>query len=190
MPRQKITRDMVLEAAFSIARSWGPEQVMVKHIAAALGCSVQPIYSYCENMDALREDLAHMASQFLRQYVSRHVDRHDLFRSTGETYLRFAREEPGLFRLYFFRNRPTAASLEDACRQESNPHMLSFLQESLGLDQERAQQLYQHMIIYTMGLSFILASSGGDIPAEEMSAQLERAYDAFFNTVSPESQQT
>ena len=58
MPRQKITRDMVLEAAFSIARSWGPEQVLVKHIAAALGCSVQPIYSYCENMDALREDLA------------------------------------------------------------------------------------------------------------------------------------
>ena len=190
MPRQKITRDMVLEAAFSIARSWGPEQVLVKHIAAALGCSVQPIYSYCENMDALREDLAGMAGRFLRQYIAHHVDRHDLFRSTGETYLRFAREEPGLFRLYFFRSRPTAASLSDACRQEANPHMLPLLQQSLGLDQEHARQLYQHMIIYTMGLAFILASSGGDIPAEEMSAQLERAYEAFCSAAGPESRQT
>lgn len=185
MPRQKITRDMVLEAAFSIARERGPEQVLVKTIAAALGCSVQPIYSYCENMDALREDLVGMAGAYLRQYVARHVESRDLFRSTGEAYLRFAKEEPHLFRLYFFRRRPAAGSLAAACRRESNPDMAGFIQSALGLDEAAARALHLHMTIYTMGLSFILASSGGDIPLEEMAGQMEAAYTAFSATAPP-----
>mgnify|MGYP000122732709 FL=1 len=47
MPKQKITREMVIEAAFDIARREGMEKVIVKNIADKLGCSVQPIYSYC-----------------------------------------------------------------------------------------------------------------------------------------------
>lgn len=46
MPKQRITKEMVVEAAFEIAREQGMEQVVVKSIAARLNCSVQPIYSY------------------------------------------------------------------------------------------------------------------------------------------------
>ena len=47
----------MVEAAFEIARKQGMEQVIVKSIAGRLGCSVQPIYSYCNNMDGLRQDV-------------------------------------------------------------------------------------------------------------------------------------
>ena len=46
MPKQRITKEMVVEAAFEIARNDGMEQVLVKNIAEKIGCSVQPIYSY------------------------------------------------------------------------------------------------------------------------------------------------
>ena len=46
MPKQRITKEMVIEAAFELARTGGMEQVIVKNIAQKLGCSVQPIYSY------------------------------------------------------------------------------------------------------------------------------------------------
>ena len=49
MPKQRITKEMVVEAAFEIARKEGAEKVIVKNIAERLGCSVQPIYSYCSN---------------------------------------------------------------------------------------------------------------------------------------------
>ena len=42
MPKQKITKEMVVNAAFELARSGGMEQVLVKSIAEKLGCSVQP----------------------------------------------------------------------------------------------------------------------------------------------------
>ena len=45
MPKQRITKEMVVDAAFEIARNDGMEQVMVKNIAEKIGCSVQPIYS-------------------------------------------------------------------------------------------------------------------------------------------------
>ena len=54
MPKQKITREMVVGAAFQLAREGGMERVLVKDIAARLGCSVQPIYSCFRNMGELR----------------------------------------------------------------------------------------------------------------------------------------
>ena len=57
MPRQRITKEMVVEAAFSLAREGGMEKVLVKNIAERIGCSVQPVYCYCRNMDGLRADV-------------------------------------------------------------------------------------------------------------------------------------
>ena len=46
MPKQRITKEMVVEAAFTLARDGGMQEVTVKAIAEKIGCSVQPIYSY------------------------------------------------------------------------------------------------------------------------------------------------
>ena len=45
MPKQKITKEMIIETAFEIVRKEGLENLLVKNIAAKLNCSVQPIYS-------------------------------------------------------------------------------------------------------------------------------------------------
>ena len=42
---QRITREMVVEAAFRLARERGMEGVLVKELARELHCSVQPIYT-------------------------------------------------------------------------------------------------------------------------------------------------
>ena len=84
MPKQRITKEMVVDAAFEIARKDGIEKATVKTIAEKLGCSVQPIYSYCKNMDGLKNDVAEKARTFILAEVGKTVDRNDLFRSTGQ----------------------------------------------------------------------------------------------------------
>lgn len=64
---------MVVNAAFEIARKSGMEQVMVKNIADKIGCSVQPIYSYCKNMDGLRQNVVEQINYFIREYVATHI---------------------------------------------------------------------------------------------------------------------
>ena len=43
MPKAKVTRDMVIEAAFAIARTAGAEQVNARTVSQELGCSTQPV---------------------------------------------------------------------------------------------------------------------------------------------------
>ena len=79
MPKQRITKEMVVNAAYEIARNSGMEQVMVKNIADKIGCSVQPIYSYCKNMEGLRQDVIGQVRHFIQEYVAAHIDEKDLF---------------------------------------------------------------------------------------------------------------
>lgn len=69
MPKQRITKQMILDVAFNLAREKGYEQVVVKNIADEIGCSVQPIYSYFENMESLKEAVIGAAMQFYNSFI-------------------------------------------------------------------------------------------------------------------------
>ena len=71
MPKQRITKDMVVNAAFEIAKKSGMEQVMVKNIADKIGCSVQPIYSYCNNLEGLRQDVTLQVNRLYKTLLQR-----------------------------------------------------------------------------------------------------------------------
>lgn len=131
MPKQRITKEMVVDAAFEIARNSGMEQVLVKNIADRIGCSVQPIYSYCKNMEGLRRDVTDQVNCFIREYIAAHIDRKDLFRSTGNAYIRLAQEEPNLFRIFILRQRDGISSLSDLYQSEAGPQVAGFIAEQL-----------------------------------------------------------
>lgn len=179
MPKQRITKEMVVDAAFEIARRDGMEQVLVKNIADRLGCSVQPIYSYCKNMEGLREDVAGQVRRFIREYVSDHIDSNDLFRSTGRAYVQLAKEEPHLFRIFILQRRRGISSLNDLYQAEAGVHIAEGIADKLHIDPERAKQLHLNMLIYTIGIGTIFSVTTPGISADEIFAQQEAAYEAF-----------
>lgn len=180
MPKQRITKEMVVDAAFEIARTQGTEQIMVKNIASKLGCSVQPIYSYCNNMEGLYRDVEEKAACFIREYLSSHIDKDSLFQSTGHAYIQLAKEEPYIFRLFILRKRESIHSLEDLYQNETNPQVAQFIAEDLNISLSKARELHLNMLIYTVGIGTILATAASDISTQEIFKQQERAYAAFL----------
>lgn len=180
MPKQRITREMVVDAAFEIAREQGMEQVMVKTIAEKLGCSVQPIYSYLTNMEELRREVAKKAKAFVHAYAAAHIDPNDMFRSTGHAYVRIAKEEPNLFKLFILQERENIRSLEELYDAEAGPQVAKAISAGLGISLEKAQQLHLNMLIYTIGIGTIFSVTKPGIPAEEIFSQQENAYEAFL----------
>ena len=176
MPKQKITKEMVVDAAFQLAREGGMEQVLVKNIAARLGCSVQPIYSYCQNMDRLRRDVFRQVTAFVRDYLSQSGG----FQATGQAHVRLAKEEPQLFKLFTLCPREGVACLDDLYHTEADPHMTDAIAGELGLSPEAARKLHLNMIIYTIGLGTIFSVTDPGIPAEEIYTWQEQAYKAFL----------
>ena len=160
------------------------EQVMVKNIADRLGCSVQPIYSYCQNMEGLRQEVMERIKKFVWEYTTARIDSSDLFRSTGRAYVELAKEEPYLFKLFILHRREGVRSLEDLYRAEANPETAEWISQRLHIGIEQAQELHLNMLIYTIGIGTIFAVTEPGIPAEEIFARQETAYEAFLRLVS------
>ena len=181
MPKQRITKEMVVNAAFEIARSDGMEQVMVKNIAEKIGCSVQPIYSYCKNMEGLRQDVTLKVCSFIGEYVKTHIDKDDIFETTGRVYIQLAKEEPHLFKIFILHKRNSIASLEDLYQSETNPHTAEFISKKLGISIGQAKKLHLNMLIYTIGLGTIFSVVTPGISTDEIYEQQEMAYKAFLS---------
>ncbi len=184
MPKQRMTRETVIGAAFALARSGGMEQVTVKAIAQRLGCSVQPIYSYCKNMEGLRQAVVEETKRFVKAYVAAQIDAGDPFRSTGRAYIRLTQEEPHLFRIFILHKREGISSLDDLYRAEADGRIPAYLAEKCNVSAAQARQLHLDMLIYTIGIGAIFSVSTPGIPAEEIFSQQERAYRIFMKGIT------
>lgn len=180
MPKQKITKEMVVNAAFELARDGGIEQVMVKNIADKLNCSVQPVYTYCNNMAGLHHDVGIKVSAFVHKYISANTDKANLFQSTGQAYIKLAREEPHIFKIFVLKQRENISSLDDLYQSEASPQTASYISEELDISIEQAKQLHMNMLIYTIGLGTIFSVTTPGISASEILTQQEAAYSAFL----------
>lgn len=184
MPKQRITKEMVVNAAFSLARTGGMEQVTVKAIAEKLGCSVQPIYSYCKNMDGLKEAVAQQVQAFIREYIAARINTDDPFRSTGQAYIQLTREEPWLFKIFILHQRKGISSLDDLYQAEANEQLPVYLAEKLNISLEQAKQLHLDMMIYTIGIGTIFSVTTPGIPCDEIFARQQRVYQIFMDHIS------
>ena len=180
MPKQKITKEMVVETAFELVREGGVKQVMVKNIAEKLGCSVQPIYSYCKSMEGLHQDVMKRIHCFIQEYLSVHINKADFFRSTGHTYIQLAKEEPNIFQMFILHKRENITSLNDLYQSETNQQIDQFIADDLKISISKAKMLHMNMLIYTIGIGTILATTTPGISKEEILEQLEDAYQTFL----------
>lgn len=187
MPKQRITKEMVVDAAFRLARSRGMDWITVKAIAKELGCSVQPIYSYCNNMEGLRKDVENCTKHFIREYIASHFDSNDPFRSTGQAYIKLTEEEPNLFKIFILHRREGISSLSDLYHAEAGEQICGFLAEKLKISEAQAKQLHLDMLIYTIGIGTIFSVTTPGISSEEILSCQERVYQIFLNNIGRET---
>ncbi len=99
-PKSRIEREEILSRAFEIARREGFESLTARGLAAALGCSTQPIYDAFADRKALEAAVAGRAFAFMLCRMRENPEPDvppDAAIALG--YIRFALEEGHLFRL-------------------------------------------------------------------------------------------
>ncbi len=180
MPKQRITKEMILEVAFKLARENGYEQVVVKNIAAEMGCSVQPIYSYFSNMDALKQAVVGAAMQFYNGFIYSRVDNDRVLQSMARANVAFAKYETNLFKLLFLQKLNGLNSFNDIYEWMGDKQATRRLAEELLLPEEKIKQVYVMLIVFTHGVATMIATGGANISDEESADILERAYEAFI----------
>ena len=100
-PRVKFQKDEVDLAALNVARRAGIDAVTAREVAKELQVSVGPIFTWYETMDQLKAEVYERSKGVYRDYIERGLAGPIPFQGVWQQYLRFAKDEPELYRLLF-----------------------------------------------------------------------------------------
>ncbi|WP_081454646.1 TetR/AcrR family transcriptional regulator [Sphaerochaeta globosa] len=184
-PKQKITKEMILEATFHITREHGYENVNARSLASMLGCSTQPIFSRFASMEELKKVFHAYAGKYFDRYAAEAMQGGDSFRKLGECYINFARNESNLFRLLFMSEVMDLHGFADMYDDPENLEVAQTLSSTMGISFDSAKRFYMKMFIFTHGIAAMLASKFVHLEpgeAETMLGEAQRAFAAQHTT--------
>ena len=156
MPKKPTTtREAMIEGAFRLIRERGHEALTARNLAAYLGCSTQPIMYQFPNLDELRDLTYRRADTFHSEYLLAGDDLLEM----GLRYVRFAREEPQLFRFLFQSGRFSGFSLEELIRATETAGVLGAVSAEEGLTAEDAAAFFEPLAAVVHGYASLIANN-------------------------------
>lgn len=156
MPKKPTTtKEAMIEGAFQLIREQGHEALTVRNLASFLGCSTQPIMYQFPNTDTLRDLTYQKADAYHSAYILAAGDLLEI----GLRYIRFAEEEPQLFRFLFQSGRFSGLSLEDLIRAPEVAGILSAVSAEEALTPEDAAAFFEPLAAVVHGYASLIANN-------------------------------
>ena len=175
-PKPRITREMILQAAFAIAREAGIGAVNARSVSARLGCSTQPVLYCFAGMEELRREVYRMADEMHSQYLMRLAPEQDPMIGLGLNYIRFAREERELFRLLFQSDGFGGRGIGELMDMEELAPVLGILAQEAGLSMEQSRRAFLMLLMLVHGWASMLANNTMEYDEEQIVPTLEMAF--------------
>ena len=175
-PRTKITRDMIVEAAVAVARESGYESINARTVAGHLHCSTQPVMYHFATIDSLTRAAYALADRRHTEYLMDTRPGQDPILGIGLNYIRFAVEEPRLFRFLFQSGYAKEHDLPEMIDSEELTPVLSVMREGLGMDMDATKEVFLTVALFAHGYASIIANNGLVFDEALIAAHLERAW--------------
>ena len=189
MPRKPTTtKEAMIEGAFQMIREKGHAFLTVRNLAAFLGCSTQPIMYHFPTMEQLKRVVYSQADRFHTDYLMRSSGKNDPLLEIGLNYIRFAIEEPHLFRFLFQSGYAAENNLLEMIDSEALVPILSAMQEGVGLDTEKTREVFLTVALFAHGYASIIANNALEYDERIVASHLERAFIGAVLAVSQEDE--
>lgn len=156
----RVTREMIVEAAFAIAREEGHEALTVRRIAGRLNCSTQPVLYQFSGIDAIRRAAYELADAWHSEYLMRTDEAcADPLLGIGLRYVRFAAEEGRLFRFLFQSGEFAGKSLGDLMDDPGVSPLIRAVAQEAALPPAQAKALFRVLFACVHGWASLLANN-------------------------------
>ena len=186
-PKVKITKEDIINAAVEMIRGGGESTVNARSIAAALGCSTQPIFSNFATMEELHEAVVAAAYERYLGFLEGEVKAgsYPRYKAFGMAYIRFAKEERALFKLLFMRDR----TKEDVSSSPDFEEAVKMVAASNGIALDLARLLHLEMWTCVHGIGTMFATSFLELDGELVSRILTDVYQGALAGILAEGKQ-
>ena len=156
MPKKPTTtKEAMIDGAFRLIREKGCESLTVRNLASYLGCSTQPIMYQFRDTETLRELAYQKADAFHTEYILAGSSLLEI----GIRYIRFAEEEPHLFRFLFQSGRFSGSSLEDLFRAPEAADLLAAVRREETLTAEETTAFFEPLFAVVHGYASLIANN-------------------------------
>ena len=184
---EKITKDMIVDAALEIFRAEGFDAVTSRRVAFKLGCSTQPIYFEYKNMDELKNDIVKKVVGQLNEIFSsvsnegKEEPDEFVYRSFGLSFLKFVQADPFVFRQIYIVDGKIGRQVDNL----RMPIILDILENKYGYKKETALAIHKMASCSLMGMAVFVSSGYKKISEDEMQKNLGILFASICSVYGP-----
>lgn len=186
-PKPKYTKDEIVSAAFDLARQEGVGALTARGVGKCLGVSSSPIFTVFEDMDELHAAVEARARALFEGYMAEAEAFTPAFKKRGMQWVKFAQDEPVLFRLLFMHSEgvvPDFGTSESFIPYGKDTDV-AIIMHDYHADREQAEHLFRQMWVYTYGLCSLCAAKVCRFTDDEISALLGEVFAGIASLLFP-----
>ncbi len=170
-PKVKFTREEFAQAGLNVVRRKGFASLTAQALAEELKSSTRPIFTCFGTMEELKKEVYAAAETVYKNYESIGLEHPIPFLGTALLYIRFAKEEPELYRLLFLTTgtgfggaMSSMARLQDMVREP--------LMRIYKLDAKTADFFFRELWLLVHSLATLIVTGDCPYSDEEISGIL------------------
>lgn len=175
-PKSRITRDMIIRAAIEVAKESGYESINARTVSERLHCSTQPVMYQFSTIEAMKRAVYARVDQLHTAYLMTIPPGQHPILGIGLNYIRFAVEEPLLFRFLFQSGYAEGNSLPDMIDSEELVPVLDAMREGAGLSAEKTKQVFLTVALFAHGYASLIANNGLEYDEKTVAEHLKQAW--------------
>lgn len=183
-PKPKITKPMIIDAAFLLVQRDGIDKVTARTISEQLNCSTQPVLYYFSTVEEIKKAVYAKADSYHTEYImSLEHDYGNAMLTIGMNYIKFAIEERNLFRFLFQSNEFSGRNLSDLLNEEALSPLLTVLQKQLEMSVELTKEIFSTLFIFVHGYASLFANNQMDYDEEQLINTLKKVFQGAVSAV-------
>ena len=157
-PRNKFSRDEMIEKAVQVVRKQGIGALTAKSLANELGVSTQPVFTCFHTIEEVRREVVNAAKILYDDYVKEGLCNDIPFLGFGMHYIRFAKEEPELYRLLFLSTDQNEGNRAFEEMNASLELVRESMQQTYHIDAKTAERYFRDMWLVAHSLATLIVT--------------------------------
>ena len=175
-PKARITAEMIVDAAVEVVRQSGFESIHARTVSRQLHCSTQPAVYHFSTIDSLKRAAYRRTDHLHSEYLMNTPPGQDPILGIGLNYVRFAVEEPQLFRFLFQSGYAEEKSLLEMVDSEELLPVLEAMREGAGLSLRKTRNVFITVALFAHGYASIIANNHLEFDEKLIAEHLERTW--------------
>ena len=175
-PKTRVTEEMIVDAAVEVVRQSGFESINARTVSGQLHCSTQPVMYHFSTIDSLKRAAYKRVDQLHSEYLLNTPPEQDPLLGIGLNYVRFAVEEPQLFRFLFQSGYAEEKNLLEMVDSEELIPVLEAMREGAGLNLRKTRNVFITVALFAHGYASIIANNHLEFDEKLIAEHLERAW--------------